>query len=132
MGGILSSLRMQLREVQDLNCDTGAVMPRGELYIKGNSIMKGYFKDPEQTNEVIDKEGWFKVGDLCVILPNGAIQVIERVNEFKKLLNGQFIAPQKLESIYQNAPLVKQMCIEVNSKFDHLVAIVFVDHDKLE
>lgn len=127
VGGILSCLRMQLREVQDLNSDTGAAMPRGELYIKGNSIMKGYFKDPESTKQVLDDEGWFKVGDLCVILPNGAIQVVERVKEFKKLQNGQFVAPQKLESIYVNAPMVNQICVAVNPKFNHLVAVVIVD-----
>ena len=81
-------------------------MPRGELFIKGNSIMKGYFKDPELTAKVLDKDGWFRVGDLVMMLPNGALQIIDRVKEFTKLQNGQFIAPQKLETIYLNASLV--------------------------
>ena len=73
VGGILPCIRMQLREVPDLNTDTRADIPRGELHIKGNSIMKGYFKDPELTAKVIDKDGWFRVGDLVKVFPNGAI-----------------------------------------------------------
>jgi long-chain acyl-CoA synthetase len=112
--------------------DTKAVLPRGELYIKGNSVMKGYFKDPDLTSKVLDKDGWFRVGDLVTMLPNGAIQVIDRVEEYKKLQNGQFIAPQKLETIYLNAPLVHQICIEVNPKYSHLVAVITLNQDKMQ
>lgn len=73
VGGILPCIRMQIREVPELNTDTRAALPRGELYIKGNSVMKGYFKDPDLTAKVLDKDGWFRVGDLVVMLPNGAI-----------------------------------------------------------
>jgi long-chain acyl-CoA synthetase len=93
VGGILPCIRMQIRDVPELNTDTRAALPRGELYIKGNSVMKGYFKDPDLTNKVLDKDGWFRVGDLVTILPNGAIQIIDRVEEYKKLQNGQYIAP---------------------------------------
>ena len=85
VGGVLPCIRMQIREVPELNTDTRAANPRGELFIKGNSVMKGYFKDPELTATVLDKEGWFKVGDLVTMLPNGALQIIDRVHEYKKL-----------------------------------------------
>ena len=132
VGGILPCIRMQVREVPHLNTDTSAVCPRGELFIKGNSVMVGYFKDPELTDIMLDKDGWFRVGDLVVVLPNGSIQIIDRVKEFKKLQNGQFIAPQKLETIYLNAPLVHQVCIEVNPKYCHLVAVVTVNQYKVQ
>ena len=47
--------------------------------------MRGYYKDPEKTKAVLDDDGWYKVGDLAIMLPNGAFQIIERVQEFKKL-----------------------------------------------
>jgi long-chain acyl-CoA synthetase len=115
-----------------LSTDTGAIHPRGELYIKGNSVMKGYFKNPELTKAVLDDEGWYKVGDLATILPNGSIQVIDRITEYKKLQNGQFVSPQKLETIYVKAPLVSQICLEINSKYNHLVAVISVDQEKVE
>lgn len=121
---------MQVRNTEGMRCDTNSNTPRGELYIKGNSVMSGYFKDPESTKNVL-VDGWLKVGDLVEVLPNGAIKVIERVQEFTKLQNGQYIAPQQLESIYLKAPMIKQLCIEVNPKFNHLVAIVTLDEEKV-
>lgn len=50
VGGILPCLRMHLRDVTDLNCVSTSEQPSGELYIKGNSVMRGYFKDPDLTN----------------------------------------------------------------------------------
>lgn len=79
VGGILPCLRMHLRDVDELNCITDAIQPQGELYIKGNSVMKGYFKNPELTQQVLDQDGWLKIGDLAILLPNGAFQIIERV-----------------------------------------------------
>jgi long-subunit acyl-CoA synthetase (AMP-forming) len=45
------------------------------------------------TAQVIDKDGWLRVGDLAILQNNGAIEIIERVDELKKLQNGQYIAP---------------------------------------
>jgi long-chain acyl-CoA synthetase len=58
------------------------------------------------TAEAIDEDGWLRVGDLAILHNNGAIEIIERVDELKKLQNGQYIAPQKIEAIYINVPLI--------------------------
>ena len=55
----------------------------------------------------IDEDGWLRVGDLAVLHDNGAIEIIERVDELKKLQNGEYIAPQKIEAIYVNVPLIE-------------------------
>jgi long-chain acyl-CoA synthetase len=47
--------------------------------------MLGYFKNPELTKQVIDSEGWYKVGDIGIMLKSGAIEIVERMNEVKKL-----------------------------------------------
>lgn len=93
VGGILPCLRFQLRDLKDLNGSTDQSPPIGELYVKGNSVMLGYFRNPVMTSKVLDKNGWLKVGDIVTILPNGAIEIIERTEEYKKLQNGQFVAP---------------------------------------
>lgn len=75
--------------------------------MKGTSVFLGYFKDPELTAKTIDEDGWLRVGDLAVLHDNGAIEIIERVDELKKLQNGEYIAPQKIEAIYVNVPLIE-------------------------
>lgn len=57
----------------------------GQIYVKGNAVFHGYFKEPEKTREVIDEEGWMRVGDIGKLLPNGAIEIIDRVGELRKL-----------------------------------------------
>ena len=55
------------------------------MYVKGNSVFQGYFKNPTLTAQVIDENGWLRVGDLALLHKNGAIEIIERVDELKKL-----------------------------------------------
>ena len=85
MGGTLPCNRMQLRDVPELNISTDSCPPTGCIYIKGNSIMKGYFKDPEKTKEVLSEDGWLKIGDVGILNKNGSIQILDRLTEMKKL-----------------------------------------------
>jgi long-chain acyl-CoA synthetase len=85
VGGTLPCNRMQLRDVPEYKIFTDSTPPVGLIYIKGNSIMKGYFKNPEETKKILDKDGWLKVGDVGVLYPNGSIKVLDRLTEMKKL-----------------------------------------------
>ena len=85
--------KMQLRDVPDLGLSTDDNTPMGEIYIKGNAVFKGYFKNPEQTSLVLDEHGWLKVGDIGILNPNGSIKILDRIGEIKKLQNGQFVVP---------------------------------------
>ena len=85
VGGTLPCNRMQLRDVPELNISTNATPPQGCVYIKGNSVMKGYFKDPEKTREVLGEDGWLKLGDIAILNKNGSIQILDRLTEMKKL-----------------------------------------------
>jgi long-subunit acyl-CoA synthetase (AMP-forming) len=48
--------------------------PRGELWIRGNNVFKGYYRDEEATDEALDIDGWFMTGLMCEILPNGTLK----------------------------------------------------------
>jgi long-chain acyl-CoA synthetase len=122
---------MHLRDVPSLGLLTDSEPPKGELYIKGNCVFKGYFKNPEITKLVLDEDGWLRLGDAGVLNKNGSITIIERIGEMKKLQNGYFIAPQKLENIYTTVPMINQIYVDVNSNYNFCVAIVHLDNDKL-
>ena len=79
----------------------------------------------------IDADGWLRVGDIAILRPNGSIELVDRLHEMRKLQNGQFIAPSKLENIYINAPLINQIYIDVNSNYQFLVAVVSCVEERL-
>jgi long-chain acyl-CoA synthetase len=67
----------------------GQARPRGELYLRGPGIFIGYFRDPEKTRAVKDKDGWLHTGDLAEILPNsGALRIVGRRRNAFKLQTG--------------------------------------------
>ena len=101
------------------------------MFVKGNSVFAGYFKNPDLTAEAVDHDGWLRVGDVGKLLPNGAIVLIDRVKEVRKTQNGQFVAPARLEAIYVNVPLVNQIYIDINSSYSFIVAVVTLAEDKL-
>lgn len=100
--------------------------------VKGNSVFMGYFKDPAMTAKVLDSDGWLHTGDIATLLPNGAIRLVDRIQEFKKLQHGEMISPLKLENIYVNTPIIDQICVDVNSNYSFLIAVVTLNLDKLK
>lgn len=71
-----------------MNLSTDSFPPTGLIYVRGNSVFKGYFKRPDLTAEILDSEGWLKVGDVGLMMPNGSIEVLDRVTDMKKLQHG--------------------------------------------
>jgi long-chain acyl-CoA synthetase len=83
----------------------------GEILSKGPNLMLGYFKDPELTQAVFDEEGWFRTGDIGHIDSDGFLMVTDRKKEIFKLSNGKFIAPQLIENIFKESPLIDQIMV---------------------
>lgn len=89
----------------------------GEILTRGPHVMKGYYKRPEETDEVIDEEGWLHTGDLGAI-EGGHLKITGRKKSLFKLSTGKFVVPQPLESTLQEAPLVdKALVIGEGRKF---------------
>jgi long-chain acyl-CoA synthetase len=68
-----------------------------EIMVKGKTIMKGYYKKPEETAMVMTADGWFKTGDAGTLSENGVLTMTERIKDLIKTSNGKYVAPQALE-----------------------------------
>ncbi|NCB09197.1 MAG: hypothetical protein EOM73_13655 [Bacteroidia bacterium] len=90
----------------------------GEILCKGPGVMKGYYKAPEMTAEVIDADGWFHTGDIGTFEEDKYLKITDRKKEIFKLSGGKYIAPQMIENKLKTSHLIEQvMVIGANEKF---------------
>ncbi len=90
----------------------------GEILCKGHNVMLGYYKNPELTEQVFDKDGWFHTGDIGYMDKNKFLVVTDRKKEIFKLSSGKFIAPQMIENKIKELNCIDQiMVIGEHEKF---------------
>jgi long-chain acyl-CoA synthetase len=87
------------------------IAPDGEILSKGPHIMLGYYKNPEQTKEVIDEDGWFHTGDIGSLDSDGFLTITDRKKEIFKLSNGKYVAPQMIENKMKESFFIAQAMI---------------------
>ncbi len=83
----------------------------GEILARGPTIMKGYFKRPDATAEVIDSEGWFHTGDIGEFDFEGFLKITDRKKELIVLAAGKKVAPQPIENALKADPLIESICL---------------------
>ncbi|KAM7258026.1 hypothetical protein ACFE04_013767 [Oxalis oulophora] len=96
-----------------VNPDSGVALPvnqTGELWLKGPSVMKGYFSNPEATSSTLDSEGWLRTGDLCYIDDDGFIFVVDRLKELIKY-KGYQVPPAELEGLLLTHPEISDAAV---------------------
>jgi len=132
-GGPVPSVEVKLLDVEEMKYTSkDKPNPRGELMAKGPGITSGYYKNKEMTNEVYLQDGWFATGDVAEILPNGVIKIIDRKKNLVKLSHGEYIALEKLESVYKNCEYVENICCYGESSKDFPIAIIVPHKNHLE
>jgi long-chain acyl-CoA synthetase len=90
----------------------------GEILCKGPNVMKGYYKNPELTQEAIDEEGWFRTGDIGELIEGKYLKITDRKKEIFKSSAGKYIAPQVIENKLKESFLIGQvMVVGENEKF---------------
>ena len=102
----------------------------GEICIKGDCVMLGYYKDPEATAEVIDADGWFHTGDLARMDEEGFYYITGRKKNLIILASGENVSPEELEKKLALCPAITE-CI-VKEKGQKICAVVYCPEDKQE
>ena len=87
------------------------ITEQGEITVKGSTIMKGYYKSPELTAEVIDDEGYFHTGDRGEIDPEGFLRLTGRVKEIFKTSMGKYVSPTLVENTLMESPFINSIVV---------------------
>lgn len=132
---------VKIVSLEDLNyrvtdCDpiSGISTPRGEVLIRGPIVFNGYYKNPEETKEVFTEDGWFKTGDVGTILTDhgNAIKIIDRKKSFFKLSNGEYVSPEKIETlITAKCKKIQQICVVPSANQNYVAGIVVPNLEEL-
>lgn len=90
----------------------------GEILTRGPHVMKGYYKEPQLTADVMTEDGWFKTGDIGQFEPAGQLKITDRKKEIFKTSAGKYISPQVIENKFKESPFIEQLIVcGENQKF---------------
>lgn len=102
----------------------------GEIWARGPNIMKGYYRDPEMTAEVLTPDGWLKTGDLGHLDRDGYLSIRGRLKNMIVLSGGENIYPEEIESVINNfRHVLDSLVLEQKGK---LVALVHFNRAEIE
>ena len=119
-----------LKDIMEVRIDSpDALREVGEIQVRGENVMQGYYKNPEATASVFTPDGWLRTGDLGTIDTAKRIYIRGRSKSMILSSNGQNIYPEEIESKLNNLPYVSESVV-VERK-GRLVALVYPDYDAL-
>ncbi|MCW2627435.1 carboxylic acid reductase, partial [Mycobacterium sp.] len=120
-----SVIDYKLVDVPDLGYfHTDQPYPRGELLVKTQDLFPGYYKRPEVTSEVFDADGYYRTGDVVAEVGPDQLVYLDRRNNVLKLSQGEFVTVSKLEAVFGDSPLVRQIYVYGNSARSYVLAVL--------
>ncbi|KAL4888933.1 hypothetical protein BDV59DRAFT_187525 [Aspergillus ambiguus] len=124
LGDIPASIEVKLVDFPDAGYFTKSNPPQGEIFIRGGSVAKSYWQNEEETKAAFTDDGWFMTGDIGEFDRFGHLKIIDRKKNLVKTLNGEYIALEKLESVYRSSPVVGNICVYAAEDQDKPIAII--------
>ncbi|KAI9016499.1 hypothetical protein CLU79DRAFT_762885 [Phycomyces nitens] len=125
VGAPVPCCEIKLVDVPEANyLSSNTPKPQGEIWVRGSSVTVGYWKQEELSKEALSEDGWLRTGDVGEWNADGTLSVIDRIKNLVKLSNGEYIALEKLESVYKAALGVANVCIHGDSLRPNPVALV--------
>ncbi|MFI9310625.1 carboxylic acid reductase [Streptomyces triculaminicus] len=111
---------------------TDSPHPRGELLIRSDRLVPGYFRRPDATAEAFDEDGFYRTGDIMARVGPDALRYVDRRSNILKLSQGEFVTVSRLETLFSGSPVVRQIFLYGNSARAHLLAVVVPTKDALD
>ena len=124
LGDIPGSIEVKLVDFPDAGYFSTNNPPQGEIWIRGDPVTEGYWENENETKDAITSDGWFMTGDIGEFNSKGHLKIIDRKKNLVKTLNGEYIALEKLESVYRASPLVANICVYAAQDKAKPVAII--------
>ncbi|SHE52099.1 AMP-dependent synthetase/ligase [Dysgonomonas macrotermitis] len=118
----------------------GTVMPglevkidpeNNEILVKGRTVMKEYYKKPQETDKAFTEDGFFRTGDAGEILNGNTIVLKERIKDLFKTSNGKYIAPQAIETLIANDKFIDMISV-IGDDVKFVSALIVPDYDAVE
>jgi long-chain acyl-CoA synthetase len=109
---------------ENFGCD------EGEIIVRGHCVMKGYWNKPQETAEVIDKDGWFHTGDVGRYY-KGNLQITDRIKNMLVNAYGKNIYPTPVENTYLKSPKIEQIFL-IGDKREYVTAIIIPSKEVLQ
>jgi len=103
----------------------------GEILVKGENVMKGYFKRPELNGEVFTPEGWFRTGDVGRIVYERFLKITDRKKDIFKTSAGKYIAPLPLQNHFMQSSFI-QRCLIIGFQRPYVTALIVPNFEWLE
>ncbi|ORY46054.1 long-chain-fatty-acid-CoA ligase [Rhizoclosmatium globosum] len=129
LNGPTSALEAKLVDVPEMGYSSKNLpKPQGELWVRGGSVMKGYYKQPALTKEALTDDGWLMTGDIAEWNEDGTLQIIDRKKNLVKLANGEYVLFNPLTLTFEFLPLtfpfVQNICVHADSEKSYCVALI--------
>lgn len=102
----------------------------GEIAVRGQNVMKGYYKNPEATEAVLDKDGWLHTGDMGSLNENNVLFIRGRYKTMILSASGQNIYPEEIEAKLNNMPYVSESLVV--EREGRIIALVYPDYEALD
>lgn len=136
-GSIGVSGEMKLRSVSDMgySINDPTKSPIGEVMLRGAQTFVGYYHNKEETDKALELDGWFHTGDIGMIATqgktaHGRLYIVDRVKNFFKLSQGEYISPEKIENRYLSSnPILQQLYVHGDSLQSFVVGVCGVSYD---
>ncbi len=124
LGDVPGAIEIKLVDFAEAGYFTTNRPAQGEIWIRGAPVTEGYLDNEKETKDSITPDGWFMTGDIGEFNANGHLRIIDRKKNLVKTLNGEYIALEKLESIYRAATVVGNICVYAAQDKSKPVAII--------
>ena len=121
-----------LKELLEVKIDSAdPEPPAGEILVRGEHVMKGYYKNDKDTQKVLDADGWLHTGDMATMDPDGTLYIRGRSKTMILSGNGQNIYPEEIEDKLNNMYLVLESLV-IDTGNGRLRAMVVPDYEQAE